>query len=98
MRGMKTLGAALAMSLAGIASTANALVVYDNGGPDTSNGYGIGIGTTSDDFSVATAHSITSVGFYFQNYNGITGWDQQIDYGFFADASGSPGAQLASGS
>ena len=37
------------------------------------------------------------MGFYFQNYNGITGWNLDISYNIRADSSGSLGSILASG-
>ena len=72
--------------------------IYNNGGPDTQNGYGIqDTQWTADDFTLGAAATIRSVGFYFQNYYGITGWDQQVSYAFLADAAGPFGAVLASG-
>ena len=78
----------------------SAAVVYDNGGPNTSNGYPIaGTSWSADDFQLASNATITSVGFYFQDFQGITGWNQDITYEFIADSAGTPqGAILASGS
>lgn len=93
-----TLGASLCVLLATLASPAGAATVFDNGGPNTSNGWGIkGSDSTADNFSVAANSAIGSVGFYFQNYNGITGWNQDIQYAFLADNGGTPGSVLASG-
>ena len=74
-------------------------VIYDNGGPNTSNGYSIkGSNQVSDNFILSGSSEINSVGFYFQNYNGVTGWNQDITYNFYSDNSGTIGALLASGS
>jgi hypothetical protein len=92
------IGASLCVLLAALASPAGAATVFDNGGPNTVNGWGIqGSDSTADNFSVASNTSIGSVGFYFQNYSGITGWNQDIQYAFLTDNSGSPGTVLASG-
>jgi hypothetical protein len=90
----RVLSAAL---LAFAATTASSAVIYDNGNPDTQNGYPIGAYGTADDFTIAPGGTVRSVGFYFQNYQGITGWDNAISYAIYADNSGSLGAQLASG-
>jgi hypothetical protein len=85
----------------GLAAISNAAVIYNNGAPTIDNGYGIGpnsSGPTADDFTIASGGTVRSVGFYFQNYNGITGWDQQVTYSFRADSGGNPGAVLASSS
>lgn len=77
--------------------------IFDNGAASTDNGFGIygatnqNGGTAADDFMLSTAANIGSVGFYFNNYNGSTGWDQNISYAFLADNSGTPGILLASG-
>lgn len=77
---------------------AQAGIVYDNGGPNTENGYGIyGANSTADDFTLDSAASITGVGFYFQNFQGITDWNQDINYNLYADDSGLLGILLASG-
>lgn len=80
------------------ATTSNAAVIYDNGTPTTDNGYSIGGGSTADDFTIVSGGTVHSVGFFFQNYYGITGWDQQVTYSFLADSGGLPGAVLATGS
>lgn len=84
---------------AGMGGIANASIIYNNGSPTIDDGYPIGGGSsTADDFSIAAGGTIRSVGFYFQNYNGITGWDQQVTYAIRADASGIPGTVLATSS
>lgn len=73
--------------------------IYDNGLPTTQNGYSIkDTNWVASDFTLGSAASIGSVGFYFQNYNGITGWNQDIDYAIHANSGGNLGALLASGS
>jgi hypothetical protein len=74
-------------------------IVYDNGGPSTDNGFSILEDNSAiDDFTIPSGATITSVGFYFQNYNGITGWGQDISYAIRMDNNNQPGAVLASGS
>jgi hypothetical protein len=83
--------------LLGIAGTANAGVVYDNGGPDTHTGLPIKNWTTADDYTLGAGAAIQSVGFYMQADNGIAGWSKSVSYSFMSDAGGVPGAVLASG-
>ena len=79
-------------------SLASATAVYDNGLPNTINGYPIlQSAWTADDFTIAAGASVKSVTFYFQNFSGISGWDQQVDYEIFSDSSGL-GVLLAGGS
>ena len=62
------------------------------------NGFHIGgSDQTFDDFTIVAGANVTGVGFYFQNSNGITGWDQKIDYRLYSSVGGEPGALLASG-
>jgi hypothetical protein len=87
---MKFLSILCAGALALVSGAASAAVVYDNGLPNTSNGYSIAGGNvTRDNFSLGTSADITGVTFYFQNYNGITGWNQDISYQFSSDVGGS---------
>lgn len=66
---------------------AQAAIIYHNGNPTTSNGYSIrGGNEVRDDFTLAAGGTVRSVGFYFQNYNGITGWDQNITYNIWNSA------------
>jgi hypothetical protein len=94
---MKRLLSAALLAL--VATVANSAVIYNNGNPDIQNGYPIGGSTyTADDFTIVAGGTVRSVGFYFQNYQGITGWDNAISYGIYADTAGAFGSQLASGS
>lgn len=78
--------------------SASAGVIYNNGGPNTDSGYSIqGAHWTGDDFFLPAGGTIASVGFYFQNYFGITGWNQQVSYSIVGDSSGPFGSVLASG-
>lgn len=83
--------------------TAQAAIVFNNGGPSTHNGLAIfGVpgsnnGVTADDFMLANSENLQGVGFYFNNYSGIVGWPGNVSYAIRADNSGSPGAILASG-
>lgn len=97
-----TAGALCALAVLAVFSPAAiAAPIYNNGLPDTQNGYPIlGSSATADDFTLAGNASIYGITFYFQNYQGITGWNQDIDYAFRADNGGEPaaGPALASGS
>ena len=93
---------ALAVSLiAAFPVVAGAAPILTNGPPNTQNGYSIlGANATADDFTLLSSASIQGISFYFQNYQGITGWSQDIDYAIRADNAGAPaaGPALASGS
>lgn len=79
-------------------TAASATTVFDNGGPDLNNGWCIDSGEyTADDFMLASTTDISGVGFYYQNYRGITGWDGSVSYEILADSAGAPGASLATG-
>ncbi len=81
-----------------LSSGAQAAIIYDNGGPNTENGWSIlGSNQINDNFSLSGTQSIRSVGFYFQNYDGITGWNQDISYNIYADNNGVTGNLIASG-
>lgn len=94
---------AIALAVAGLftAGSAQAAIIYDNGGPSTANGYAISgsVGsfasgaTTADNFTLASATTVGSVGFYFNNYNGTNGWDGNISYAIYS----SGGSLLTSG-
>ena len=82
---------------------ASAAPLYDNGAASTDNGFAISGGidgdsnTSADDFVLASAASIGSVGFYFNNYNGTSGWDGKISYAILSSVGGRPGTVLATG-
>lgn len=62
-------------------TSASAATLFDNGLPNTVNGYSIlGSSETRDDFTLQNGGTITHVTFYFQNYNGITDWNQDVTY------------------
>ena len=78
--------------------SASAGVLFDNGAATTHNGYGIGQGSSvADNFTIEAGATIHSFGFYFQNYNGVTGWDQHINYRILSDVAGDPGVELTVG-
>lgn len=85
------------------AAYASAAPIFDNGKADDTNGFGISgsasgnDATAADDFILASAANIGSVGFYFNNYSGSTGWDGKISYAFLSNNGGRPGTILASG-
>jgi hypothetical protein len=94
----KFLKMAFAGLVLGVSGFANAGLIYDNGGPDTSNGFSIaGSNEVVDDFILTNAFDINSVGFYFQNFDGITGWNQDITYSVYNDNSGSKGSLISTG-
>lgn len=99
----------LGLALGTASLTAHAALVYNNGIASHAEGYPIGgpvAGefpySSSDDFSVASATTIRTVGFYFNNFNGTTGWDGKVSYAIHANGStpslsNIPGAVLATG-
>ncbi|MDX2415956.1 MAG: hypothetical protein QNK19_00645 [Xanthomonadales bacterium] len=77
-------------------SSASAATLFDNGLPNTTNGFSIlGSSEVRDDFTLLTDGTVVHVTFYFQNYNGITGWNQDITYNIWDALSG--GNLLATG-
>lgn len=78
---------------------AQAGIIYDNGASNAMNGYSIHTPDSSaDDFELSADANITGIGFYFANNDGINGWDQDVDYSFYANDGGLLGVLLASGS
>jgi hypothetical protein len=98
---LRNIGSAFAIAMVlGIAGSANASVIYDNGGPNTvppQTGLPIKFYTTADDFTLSSTATIKSIDFYVQADTGITGWSQMVNYTFLSDASGVPGSVLATG-
>lgn len=91
----KTMKKLLTLGLFLFTTIANASIVYDNGLPDTTNGHSIlNNNKVKDEFILSDAATISSIGFYFQNYNGITGWNQDVAYNFYSSNS----TLIASGS
>lgn len=89
----------LALGLGVFASSAQAAVVYDNGGPA---GGGVANDASgwvqANDFSVAAATGITGGAIYIEAQSPGEVWDGTLDYYIFANTGGTPGAILASGS
>lgn len=62
----RNIGSALAIEmLVGIAGTANAAMIYNNGGPNTQTGLPIKGVTTADDFTLAASAAISECRFLF---------------------------------
>ena len=80
------------------ASAARADVIYSNGTPDTTSG---GNEATywlqTENFELTSSSTINGAGVYIAGYDGIGPWEGVVDYSIFADNSGVPGTQLASG-
>lgn len=88
---------ALALILA-LAASAYGGIIYDNGGPTTQDGYSVRDPSFSaDDFTLSSSSQIHGAGFYFQNYDGITGWNRDIVYAILTGNAGAPGAVLVTG-
>jgi len=80
-----------------LAAGAQAAIVYDNGGPDASSGNDATQWVQAENFSIAAGASVMDAGVYIAGFDGIGNWDGAMDYYFFADVGGTPGALLASG-
>lgn len=79
-------------------ATAQAAVVYDNGGPNGVSGNETTNWIQAEDFSIAGGGAITDATIYLGGFGGIGNWDGTLQYYFFADAGGAPGAAaLATG-
>jgi len=89
-----TLASALLLTFVA-APLLNAGVIDDNGGPNTNTGIPME-SWAAEDFLVLSGGTVASVGFYYQTYAGIVGWDQNVSYIITTDPSGS-GETLASG-
>lgn len=81
------------------AAAAQAGIIYNNGGPNTANGYTIfGSVYVDDDFTLTGNSVVTGVGFYFQNTNGISGWNHDIQYAIRGDSGTNlPGSVIQTG-
>jgi hypothetical protein len=85
-----------------LADPAHAGIVFDNGTPMNFGSNGLSITGRPygaiDDFVIGVGATISSVGFYFQNRNGITGWDGKVDYKIRSNSgTGTPGEVLVAG-
>jgi hypothetical protein len=86
-------------ALLALTSLCHASIIFDNGGPNNGDS---GNETTAwvqaDNFSIAGGSTVLGGGVYIGFEGSFADWDGTFDYFFFADAAGSPGGQLASGS
>jgi hypothetical protein len=91
----------LALAPLVLATGAHAGLLYSSGPPDATAGssYDVTAGRESaDDFLFLAVENVTKVAFYFDNGNGITGWNQDLTYEILSDNAGVPGTSLVSGS
>ncbi len=90
-------GLAFAATL-GLAVSAQAGVVYDNGLPD---GSGDGNDATqwvqAEDFEFGGNTDVAGGGVYIAGFGDISNWDGAFDYWIFSDSAGLPDTTLASG-
>jgi hypothetical protein len=89
-----------AVMLAGLAfaaQEASAAIVYNNGAPNGENGNDSTAWIQADNFVLPESIHITDAHIFIGGFGGIGNWDGTMDYYFFADAGGTPGALLASG-
>ncbi len=93
MRKVVTFAAGLSALL--IAQVAHADVIYDNGPPNQLNGNEMTEWIQAENFSLATADTITGVTFW--DLESSPGYQGSITWIIYADNSGTPGAQLATG-
>ena len=87
----------LALVVAGFFGTAQAIVVYDNGGPTAFSGSETTGWTQAEDFNIASGASITGATVYLAGLGDLSAWDNVLDYFVYSDASGTPGVILTSG-
>jgi hypothetical protein len=93
------LGVLAGLALVLLATSAQAVVVFDNGGP-------MGLGISNDatlwlqanDWSVTSSTSVTGGTVWIESQDGPFDWDGTLDYSIFADNGGTPGLALANGS
>lgn len=97
---MRTLALAVALcaAVATIPATAEAAIVFDNGSLDTSNGNDATGWVQAENFSLGTATNVVGAAVYLGGFGDISNYDGNFTYYVFADAAGSPGTVLATGS
>jgi len=89
----------LVLIVTSLSSSVDASVIYDNGSPNQVDGANITAYLSADDFTIATASTLTGANFwssadtdpYQSQFSGTFGW------GLFLDNGGAPGALLYSG-
>jgi hypothetical protein len=87
-----------AAALFALSMPSEAAIVFDNGGPNNSSGNETTAWVQAEDFSFAANTTVTGAGVYLAGFGGIGAWDGSFTYYIYADAAGSPGAMLQSGS
>ncbi len=98
MKITRTIAAAFCAALTALgAASAHAAIVYNNGGPNGVEGNEATQWVQAENFSIPGGSNVTGAGVYIGGRNGIGAWDRAMNYYFFADAAGAPGALLASG-
>jgi hypothetical protein len=97
---MRKLALALALCAATVTipATSEAAIVFDNGPLDTSNGNDATGWVQAENFSLGSATDVVGAAVYMGGFGSVVNYDGNFTYYLFADASGSPGAILASGS
>lgn len=95
---MKRIMQIMLVTLLALCASAQAAIVYNNGGPNASSGNDATAWLQTEDFSIAGGANINHATVYLAGFGGIGNWDGTIDYFFFANSGGTPGALLASGS
>lgn len=86
-----------ALATVSLSASAQASVVYSNGDPLGTNGLESTAWVTADDFNLGSGANLATAGVYFATPTGLSSWDGTVFWNIFADASGTPGASLASG-
>lgn len=86
---------AVGLSALLIAQVAHADVIYDNGPPNQVNGNEMTQWIQAENFSLAAADTITGVTFW--DIETSPGYQGSITWIIYADNSGTPGTQLATG-
>ena len=96
---LATLSVCSALLFGAQSHEAMAAIVYDNGLPTIGDGGEVTEYVLANDFTLASATSVTGGAIYIVGVGGIGSWDGTFDYWLFANTTGnSPGAVLASGS
>ncbi len=91
----KAVSFAVGLSALLVAQAAHADVIYDNGGPNQANGNEMTEWIQTDNFTLAANDTITGVTFW--DLEGAPGYQGSITWIIYADNSGTPGTQLATG-
>jgi hypothetical protein len=78
-------------------SAADASIIYNNGGPNTSTGNEATAWTQTEDFSFGGNTVVDGAGVYIAGFGGLGAWDGHLQYALWSDNAGAPGALLASG-